>query len=181
MDNKEGMVNEEIIVCFSIFSEILFKDDSTMRGKSRGSRSRIQKNGGNSQNVTNQLQSDDYIPQKQRQRGNSRYRGRYRGHNRGRYRANNRNYQRGQDLNIDNLSLSDTTNPYNRDAAVVSSQQQDLWDVGNWNGETLIYSRTTMDDEQPLNSDSSSEGINSFVSYFNSHLFSHSSSQQSIE
>jgi hypothetical protein len=32
-------------------------------------------------------------------------------------------------------------------------QQQQQWDVGNWNGETVIYSRTTKEDEQPSNSD----------------------------
>jgi hypothetical protein len=43
---------------------------------------------------------------------------------------------------------------------VPPGQQQDQWDVGNWNGETLIYSRTTQDDEQPLQTNDSSKVLN---------------------
>ncbi|CAF2824442.1 unnamed protein product [Rotaria sp. Silwood2] len=138
-------------------------DGFTSRGKSRGGRARLQQNGGDSQNVTNQ-QNDNYIPQ-QRQRGTSTYRGRYRGNNRGGYRGIDRNYQHVQDSSID-TSLPSDTNRRSRgggaDAPAVASnqQQQDLWDVGNWNGETLIYSRTTKDDEQPLNSNESTEATN---------------------
>jgi hypothetical protein len=61
---------------------------------------------------------------------------------------------------VDPSSLSDT-NRRHRGAAVASEQQQqDSWDVGNWNGETLIYSRTAKDDEQILNSDDSSRDLN---------------------
>ncbi|CAF3866124.1 unnamed protein product [Rotaria sordida] len=141
-------------------------DSFTSRGKSRGGRTRLQQNGGDSQNITNQ-QNDNYTSQ-QRPRGTSTYRGRYRGNNRGGgYRGIDRNYQHVQDSNND-TSLPSDTNRRSRGAAAAAAaavtvapnqqqQQQDLWDVGNWNGETLIYSRTTKDDEQPLNSNDSTE------------------------
>ncbi|CAF3409447.1 unnamed protein product [Rotaria sp. Silwood1] len=137
-------------------------DGFTSRGKSRGGRTRLQQNGGDSQNVTNQ-QNDNYIPQ-QRQRGTNTFRGRHRGNNRGGHRGIDRSYQHVQDSNIDS-SLPSDTNRRSRGggaaAAVASNQQQqDLWDVGNWNGETLIYSRTTKDDEQPLDSNESTEAAN---------------------
>ncbi|CAF2501260.1 unnamed protein product [Rotaria sp. Silwood2] len=134
-------------------------DGSTYRGKSRGGgagRSRLQQqqNGGDSQN-------DNYIPQ-QRYRGGSGYRGRYRGSNRGSHRGNDRNYQQHQyeqqpqDSNIDISTTSDTTQRFT-DASYTNrrggGKQQQQWDVGNWNGETLIYSRSTKDDEQSANSD----------------------------
>ncbi|CAF1018835.1 unnamed protein product [Adineta steineri] len=141
--------------------------NSTSRGKSRGGRARFQQNGGDSQNVNNQQQpqqqqNDNDIPQ-QRQRGGSGYRGRYRGNNRGGFRGNDRNYQQQQnqqqnqqqtqDSNGDTSSPSDTTRR-NRGAAGTSRQEQ--WDVGNWNGETLIISRTNKDDEQTIDTDESS-------------------------
>ncbi len=61
-----------------------------------------------------------------------------------------------QDPNIDTSLLSDTTQPFtdvsykNRRGG---GRQQRQWDVGNWNGETLVYSRTAQDDELPSNSD----------------------------
>lgn len=100
------------------------------------------------------------------------YRGRSRGYNRGGYRPNDRNYQQqqGQDSSIDNSVPSDTTHrghegsyPYRRGGGAAGNrqqfsqqepQQQDQWDVGNWNGETLIYSRTTKDDESAFNAES---------------------------
>ncbi|CAF3361715.1 unnamed protein product [Rotaria sp. Silwood1] len=143
------------------------RDGSTYRGKSRGSggggRSRFQQqqeNGGDSQNNNQQQQNDNYLPQ-QRYRGGSGYRGRYRGSNRGSHRGNDRNYQQPQyeqqpqDSNID-ISTSDTTQRFtdvshtNRRSG---GKQQQQWDVGKWNGETLIYSRSAKDDEQSANSD----------------------------
>jgi hypothetical protein len=136
----------------------------TSRGRSR----RFQQNGGDSHNANNQhhqqqQENDNYVLQ-QRQRGGSGYRGRNRGYNRGGYRGTDRNHQQQiQDSNVDPSSLSDT-NRRHRGAAVASEQQQqqqqDSWDVGNWNGETLIYSRTAKDDEQILNSDDSSRDLN---------------------
>jgi hypothetical protein len=139
-------------------------EGSTYRGKSRVGRSRFQQqqNGGDSQN-NNQQQNDNYIPQ-QRQRGGSGYRGRYRGSNRGGQRGNDRNYQQQQyeqqpqDSNVDTSSPSDTTQrstdvPYTNRRGGGGGTRQQQWDVGNWNGETVIYSRSTKDDEQPSNSD----------------------------
>ena len=150
-------------------------DTSNYRGKSRGGRPRYQQqqNGGDSQNNNNnnnnnnlQQQNDNYIPQ-QRQRGGSGYRVRYRGNNRGGQRGNDRNYQQqyeqqSQDTNIDTSSPSDTTQrltdvPYtNRrggGSGADTGGRQQQWDVGNWNGETLIYLRSTKDDEQTSNLD----------------------------
>ncbi|CAF5126103.1 unnamed protein product, partial [Rotaria socialis] len=44
-------------------------------------------------------------------------------------------------------------------AAVASNhqQQQYPWEVDHWDGRTMIISRTAVDDEQPLNSNESSE------------------------
>jgi hypothetical protein len=143
-------------------------DGSTHRGKSRVGRSRFQhqQNGGDFQNNNNQQQQNDnnYNPQ-QRQRGGSSYRGRNRGSYRGGSRGNDRNHQQyeqqTQDSNLDTSSPSDTTQrftdvPYtNRRGGGGGGrqQQQQQWDVGNWNGETLIYSRSAKDDEQSSNSD----------------------------
>jgi hypothetical protein len=164
MGNNEDMVRESnfrFFFIFAIYKSILSLDSSTYRGRSsRGGRSRFQQqNGGDSQN-NNQQQNDNYISQ-QRQRGGSGYRGRYRANNRGGHRGNDRNYQQQQhdqlpqDSNVEISSPSDTTQrlpdvPYTnqRDG---SKQQQ--WDVGNWNGETLIYSRTSKEDEQTSNAD----------------------------
>jgi hypothetical protein len=146
----------------------LYVDGFTHRGKSRVGRSRFQQqqNGGDFQNNNNnnQQQNDNYVPQ-QRQRGGSSYRGRYRGSHRGGSRGNDRNHQQyeqqPQDSNLDSSSPSDTTQrftdvPYtNRRGGGGGGrqQQQQPWDVGNWNGETVIYSRSAKDDEQPSNSD----------------------------
>ena len=116
--------------------------------------------------------------------GSSGQRGRYRGQNRGGYRPNDRNYQQqqqGPDSTADNSVPSDTTprtfegSYANRRGGSVGAatggnrqhsaqqqqpphpqQQQEQWDVGNWNGETLIYSRTTKDDEPAFNAESTS-------------------------
>ena len=117
--------------------------------------------------------------------GGSGYRGRYRSHNRGGHRPNDRNYQQqqGQDSNLDNSVPSDTTQRSNEGSynnrrgggnAVATGNrqqqqpppppqqqqqqqsQQEQWDVGNWNGETLIYNRTTKEDESALDAESNS-------------------------
>lgn len=140
-------------------------DGASHRGKPRGGRSRPpqQQNGGDSQN--NHQQSNDNNTSQYRQRGGSGYRGRNRGSNRGGHRANDRNHQQqqqqpfepqSQDSNADASLPSDTTQgfsnvPYaNRRGG---GRQQRQWDVGNWNGETVVYSRTSKDDEQPSNAD----------------------------
>ena len=147
---------------------MLLLDNSAPRGKTRGGRSRFQQNGGDSHNATtaannNQHQNDNDMSQ-QRQRGGSGYRGRNRGNARGSFRGTDRNYQpqhqqQTQDSNVDASSPSDT-NRRNKAATSNSKSQQDQWDVGNWNGETLIISRTTKDEEQqvPAIADSSSTG-----------------------
>ncbi|CAF0723636.1 unnamed protein product [Adineta ricciae] len=140
-------------------------NNSVPRGKTRGGRSRFQQNGGDTHNATtannNQHQNDNDMPQ-QRQRGGSGFRGRNRGDPRGSFRGTDRNYQpqqqqQTQDSNVDASSPSDT-NRRNKAAASNPKSQQDQWDVGNWNGETLIISRTTKDEEQqvPATADSSS-------------------------
>ncbi|CAF0787518.1 unnamed protein product [Adineta steineri] len=140
------------------------RDGSSYRGKSRGGRSRFQQqqNGSDPQNNNNQQQNDNNISQ-QRQRGGSGYRGRYRGSNRGGYRGNDRNYpqqqheQQSQDANIDSSLPSDMSQGFtdvsqtNRRGGSNGKQRQ--WDVGNWNGETVVYSRTSKDDEQFSNLD----------------------------
>ena len=84
-----------------------------------------------------------------RQRGGSGYHGRHRGYV--------RNYQQQPyNSNIDKSSPSDTER-YFTDISYRkrrnSHRQQKQWDVGNWNGETLIYSRSTKDDLQSKNLD----------------------------
>ena len=118
--------------------------------------------------------------------GGSGYRGRQRGQNRGGFRSNDRNYQQqqqqqqqqGPDSTVDNSVPSDTTprtyegsysnrrggsvgaaggnRPHASQQQQQPQQQQEQWDVGNWNGETLIYSRTTKEDELALNAESTS-------------------------
>lgn len=141
-------------------------DGASYRGKSRGGRSRFQQqsNGNDSQN-TNQPSNDNSVSQ-HRSRGGSGYRGRYRGSNRGGHRTNDRNNpqqhyeQQSYDSYVDTSLPSDTTQrssdvPYSnrRGGAADNNRQQRQWDVGNWNGETMVYSRTAKDDEQPLNSE----------------------------
>jgi hypothetical protein len=146
-----------------------FLDGASYRGKSRGGRSRFpqQANGNDSQNNNQQL--NDNNTSQYRPRGGSGYRGRNRGSNRGGYRTNDRNYQQQQyesqpqDSNVDASLPSDTTQgfsnvPYaNRrgggGGGGGGGKQQRQWDVGNWNGETRVYSRTSKDDEQPSNPD----------------------------
>lgn len=154
-------------------------DGFTQRGKSRTGRSRFpqQQNGGDSQQ--NSQQNDSYTPQQRQRGGSNNYHGRFRGNNRGgggggSQRTNDRNYQQQQvqdSNNLDVSSPSDTTQrstdvPYNnnnrRDGGVSSNnnnnaggngkqQESQPWDVGNWNGETLVYSRSSKDDEKTTN------------------------------
>lgn len=157
-------------------------DGSSHRGKSRGAnggattnRSRYQPNGNDSHQMTNnQSQSNENsnLSTTKARRGNT-YRGRYRGQHRTGQRPNDRTHsQQGQDTNnessvpSDNMShLTDIPhgNRRGRGAAtgpnhVNSNRQpnQEQWDVGNWNGETLIYSRTAKDDGHVTNSDETS-------------------------
>jgi len=51
------------------------------------------------------------------------------------------------------MTQRSTDVPYKNRRGGGRHQQQQQWDVGNWNGETLIYSRSTKDDEQSSNSD----------------------------
>ncbi|CAF2231539.1 unnamed protein product [Rotaria magnacalcarata] len=137
-------------------------DGLSSRGKSRGGRTRIPQNEGDSQHGINQKQQENDNPiSQQRQRGGSAYRGRYRGSNRGGHRGINRNHQHVQDSNNDILSPSDTNRrTRGGGAAAVASnhqQQQYPWEVDHWDGRTMIISRTAVDDEQPLNSNESSE------------------------
>jgi hypothetical protein len=149
-------------------------DNFTHRGKTRGSRSRFPQNGGDSQHISNnQMQaSNENSVGSQRLRRGSAYRGINRGQNRASHRQTDRTYsEQPQDSNIDSSSPSDTTQrltdvPYSNRRGRGSSagggngtrhQPQEQWDVGNWNGETLIYSRTTKEEEQqPSNSDGTS-------------------------
>ena len=163
-------------------------DHSSHRGKSRGSRSRLQQNGSDSHqasNNQNQSTNDSSLSQSRSRGGggggggsSSAYRGRPRGQNRMGHRHNDRTHpQQLQDLNVDSLTLSDTTTQRptdgnlthrrGRGAAASGNSRQttaEHWDVGNWNGETVIYSRTAKDDEhQSFNSNDQhhilSEGI----------------------
>lgn len=178
MDNSEAMVKHRRVVFLPINSKMnLFVDGYTNRGKSRGGRARFQSqpNGGdfhsNNQQQQQQQSNDNYQPQ-QRQRGGSGNRGRNRGNNRSGQRGNDRNHQsyeqqqqQPQDFNIDTSSPSDTTQRFpdvsyaNRrgPAGATGKQQpqqkQQPWDVGNWNGETVIYSRRPKDEEQSSTSD----------------------------
>ncbi|CAF4869445.1 unnamed protein product, partial [Rotaria magnacalcarata] len=78
-----------------IFSFLI--DGLSSRGKSRGGRTRIPQNEGDSQHGINQKQQQNDNPiSQQRQRGGSAYRGRYRGSNRGGHRGINRNHQHVQ-------------------------------------------------------------------------------------
>jgi len=145
-----------------------------------------QANGNESSNVNpqeNENNTGQTRPRGAPAGGNS-YRGRYRGQNRGGYRPNDRNYQQqqqqqGDDSNVDNSVPSDTTsrtyegsysnrrggagagagatgNRQHSSHQQQQHQQPDQWDVGNWNGETLIYSRTAKDEELASNAESMS-------------------------
>ena len=182
--SNEAMVSRRETIVVSLQRLRVFPDSSTHRGKSRGGRSRFQQNGGDSQHTTgNQTHQSDASSSQQRPRGGgSAYRGRNRGQNRPGYRPNDRAYsQQPHDSNVDSSVPSDTI-PHPTDvshgnrrgrggAGAARHQTQEQWDVGNWNGETLIYSRTTKEEEQhqqKLNSDEASnvlsEGTDRFLS-----------------
>lgn len=156
------------------------KDHLAHRGKSRGVRPRIQQNGSDSQHVAhNQNQHNhENSGSHSRSRGASSYRARSRGQNRPGHRPTDRSHsQQVQDPNIDSLSLSDTTTQRSADGNFVNRRTRggttsnnsrqsttEHWDVGNWNGETVIYSRTAKEDEHlTVNADETSnvlsEGI----------------------
>lgn len=141
--------------------------------KPRGNRSKFsqqhqqQQDGADSQNT---IQSQEHFNKQQKPRGGgSNYRGRQRGNRGGGHRNNDRNNQQdSQDLNFDNSSPSDTvprsntvSSQYRRGIdttnAVSNNESRQIsdhnFDVGNWNGETLIYSRTMKEEEQPVEID----------------------------
>ena len=123
----------------------------TSRGRSR----RYPQNGSESQNDDNQPSNENSHPQS-RPRGGSGYRRWNRGgYNRGNFRGTDRTYQQHQqqqennDAIIDNFTAPDANNRRNRNTTDSVGHVQEQWDVGNWNGETLIYSRSTNDEEVP--------------------------------
>ena len=140
-------------------SSSLSLDGFSHRGRSRGGRGRFQQhaNGADSHSAT-QPTDESYAPQ-QRQRGASGYRGRYRASNRGGHRGNDRNQgSQAYDSTFDPSSPLDATAGATETSSTARqgagrSKSEHQWDVGNWNGETLIYSRSTKDDEQALGSD----------------------------
>ena len=164
MDNN----NSDTMVIKDVHDEegsaiIFFLDlDGFYRGKSRGVRGKFhqQSNGGDSQSNQQVQPNDNYVSQ-QRSRGpGGGYRGRPRGNNRGGRGGHDRNYlpqQQLQDSTADGSTPSDTTqqvtdvsHPHRRGGSNAAGrpQQDHQWDVGNWNGETLIYLRTTKEEEE---------------------------------
>ena len=116
--------------------------------------------------TSNQSQSNENsnLSTSKARRGNS-YRGRSRGQHRNGQRSNDRTYsQQGPDATNESSVPSDNLphltdiphgNRRGRGAGTGTThhnstrhQSQEPWDVGNWNGETLIYSRSAKDDGQ---------------------------------
>ena len=175
MDNSNGtMVIKDVhaeqgslITCF------IDLDGFPYRGKSRGGRGKFQQqsNGADSQNNQQPQPNDAYVSQ-QRSRGpgGGGYRGRPRGNNRGGRGGHDRNYlpqQQLQDSTADSSTPSDTTqqvadvsHSHRRGGSNAGgrSQPDQQWDVGNWNGETLIYLRTKKEEEEQT-ADADANGV----------------------
>ena len=156
-------------------------DGFTYRGKSHTGRPRSQQQNGGDSQQNFQQNDGHTSQQRQRggtSNYRGRFRGNNNRGGGGGQRTNDRNYQQqAQDSNnLDASSPSDTTQrstdvPYNNNnnnrrdggnstggggtnnntSTNAKPQEPQAWDVGNWNGETLVYLRSSKDDEQTTN------------------------------